>query len=217
VPTRTGARRRRRRPRRDRSSRRSSRHLRCFEELQYRAGVGRSHACMLDERDPMRTERFAHLRKVREDRGDDLEVAEHRRCEQVETGTVLEQVEGDLAPPHVRSGAETGLPVAATPVPGGVHERRLLFEERAYDVEVAVGARDEGLDLRRIELWRRVAHARALSAAALPARRPKTTHSSSELPIMRFLPWVPPAISPQAKTPSSVVSACSSITSPPFW
>ena len=41
-------------------------------------------------------------------------------------------------------------------------------------------------------------HARAFSAAARPARRPKTTHSSSEFPIMRLRPWVPPAISPHA-------------------
>ena len=80
------------------------------------------------------------------------------------------------------------------------------------DVEMRSGVRD-----RRVEIGRHDAHVRALSAAACPARRPKTAHSSSELPIMRFLPWVPPAISPQAKTPSSVVSACSEITSPPFW
>ena len=42
-----------------------------------------------------------------------------------------------------------------------------------------------------------LAHA-AFSAAALPARRPNTVHSSSELPIMRLRPCVPPAISPQA-------------------
>ena len=63
----------------------------------------------------------------------------------------------------------------------------------------------------------RRAHRLAFSEAARPARRPKTTHSSSELPIMRLRPWVPPAISPQAYRPSSVVSACSSITRPPFW
>ena len=80
------------------------------------------------------------------------------------------------------------------------------------DVEVRGGVRDG-----RVEVGRHDGHARALSVAAFPARRPKTAHSRSELPIMRFLPWVPPAISPQAKTPSSVVSACSSITSPPFW
>src|SRR5262249_19170346 len=42
------------------------------------------------------------------------------------------------------------------------------------------------------------AHALAFSAAALPARRPKTTHSSRLLPIMRLRPCVPPAISPHA-------------------
>ena len=42
------------------------------------------------------------------------------------------------------------------------------------------------------------AHAFAFVAAALPARRPKTTHSRREFPIMRFRPCVPPAISPHA-------------------
>ena len=80
------------------------------------------------------------------------------------------------------------------------------------DVEMRRGVCDGSVE---IGCERR--HERDLIAAALPARRPNTAHSSSELPIMRFLPWVPPAISPQAKTPSRVVSACSSITSPPFW
>ena len=42
------------------------------------------------------------------------------------------------------------------------------------------------------------AHTLAFSAAALPARRPKTQHSRREFPIMRFRPCVPPAISPHA-------------------
>src|SRR4029453_4138224 len=60
------------------------------------------------------------------------------------------------------------------------------------------------------------AHAPAFLAAAAPARRPKTVHSSRELPIIRLRPCVPPAISPAAKMPSTVVSPCSSMTSPPF-
>ena len=159
-----------------------------------------------------------HLREVREDRADDVEVAERRRREQVEPRAVLDEEERDLAAAHVRSRSQARLPVAAAPVPGGVDQLRFLLQERGDGVDVAVRLRHELLHQLRIELRRRVAHApRLLSAAALPARRPKTTHSSSEFPIMRFLPWVPPAISPHAKTPSSVVSACSSITSPPFW
>src|SRR5579862_3903581 len=61
------------------------------------------------------------------------------------------------------------------------------------DVEVGGGVLD-GL----LEVGRDRAHAAAFCAAARPARRPKTTHSSSELPIMRLRPWVAPAISPQA-------------------
>ena len=172
---------------------------------------------MLDQRNAVRPERVAHLRIRGEGRAHHFEVTEHRRREKVESRAVLEEKERDVAPSHVRCGAEPGLPVSASPVPRSIDETRLLGEKRADDLEIAMCIRDEGLHLRRIELRRCVAHVPALSAAAFPARRPKTAHSRSELPIMRFLPWVPPAISPQAKTPSSVVSARSSITSPPFW
>src|SRR5262249_14932327 len=70
---------------------------------------------------------------------------------------------------------------------------------------------------RVLKIGRDRAHPRAFSAAAAPARLPKTVHSSSELPIIRLRPCVPPAISPHANTPSSVVSPWSSITRPPFW
>src|SRR5262249_14322647 len=61
------------------------------------------------------------------------------------------------------------------------------------------------------------APALALSAARRPPRRPTPQPSSREFPITRLRRCVPPAISPQAKGPPSVVSACSSITRPPFW
>ena len=64
------------------------------------------------------------------------------------------------------------------------------------DVEVRGGVLD-----RLLEVGGDVdAHGQAFAfvAAALPARRPKTTHSRRELPIMRFRPCVPPAISPHA-------------------
>src|SRR5688500_7004363 len=62
------------------------------------------------------------------------------------------------------------------------------------DVEVRRGVLDSVLEI----CCRDSAHALAFSAAALPARRPKTQHSRRELRIMRLRPWVPPAISPQA-------------------
>ena len=61
------------------------------------------------------------------------------------------------------------------------------------DVEVRRGVLDGVLQIGGDD-----AHALAFSAAAFPARRPNTTHSSSELPIIRLRPCVPPAISPQA-------------------
>src|SRR6266511_340343 len=59
------------------------------------------------------------------------------------------------------------------------------------DVQVRRGVLDDAFEIRGD-------HAFAFSAAALPARRPKTQHSRSEFPIMRLRPWVPPAISPHA-------------------
>src|SRR5439155_7308533 len=196
--------------------RRSSRHLGRLEELEYRPRVLASCSRMLDERNPVRALRVVHLGKVREHTADYVEVPEHRGREEIEAGAVLEQQERDLAPAHVRGGAERGLPVPAAPVPGGVDERRLLLESLANVLEVAVRARDERLDRVRIERCWFLLHVCAHSAAAFPARRPKTVHSRSEFPIIRFRPCVPPAISPQAKTPSSVVSARSSMTRPPF-
>ena len=61
------------------------------------------------------------------------------------------------------------------------------------DVEVGGGVGDDRLDIGGYGV-----HVLAFSAAARPARRPKTQHSSRELPIIRFRPCVPPAISPQA-------------------
>ena len=99
---------------------------------------------------------------------------------------------------------------------GGVRERvaqvlRDVLQRPDVQVRSRVldGALEIGVD-RRAQLL-------LLSAAALPALRPKTQHSSSELPIIRLRPCVPPAISPHAKRPSSVVSPSVSITRPPFW
>ena len=108
------------------------------------------------------------------------------------------------------------LPGDARLAPGGVRERvaQVLRDVlQRPDVQVGGGVFDRAVQIRidcRAQLM-------LLSAAAFPARRPKTQHSSSELPIIRFLPCVPPAISPQAKRPSSVVSPSVSITRPPFW
>src|SRR6476659_2672355 len=77
------------------------------------------------------------------------------------------------------------------------------------DVQMRCRVLDDSFQLGRDHL--------ALSAAARPALRPNTQHSRRLFPIIRLRPCVPPAISPQAYRPSTVVSACSSITKPPFW
>src|SRR5439155_309478 len=52
-------------------------------------------------------------------------------------------------------------------------------------------------------------NARAYCAAYVPARRPKTSRSESELPPRRLAPWSPPPTSPAAKRPGTV-AACDS-------
>ena len=74
-------------------------------------------------------------------------VPQHRRGEEIEASSVLEEKQGDLTPSHVCGGSETRLPVATTPVPGGIDEPRLLCEKRTDGVDVTVGAGDEGPDL----------------------------------------------------------------------
>ena len=79
---------------------------------------------------------------------------------------------------------------------GGVGERvaEVLRDVlQRPDVEVRRGVLDDLL-----EIGGDRHHAAAFAAAAAPARRPKTQHSRSELPIIRLRPCVPPAISPQA-------------------
>ena len=89
--------------------------------------------------------------------------------------------------------ALTGTEVSRSPRVGERVAQVLRDVLQRPDVEVRGGVLDDLL-----EIGGDRAHALALSAAARPARRPKTQHSSSELPIIRLRPCVPPAISPQA-------------------
>ena len=57
---------------------------------------------------------------------DDIEFAEHRRREDIEARAVFEQKVGDVFASHMCRGAEGGFKIAATPIPGGVDEGRLL-------------------------------------------------------------------------------------------
>jgi len=69
-----------------------------------------------------------HLRMRGEHGLDDLELAQHRRNEEVEAGAVGEQELRDVTPSHVACRAERGFPVAVAPVPGGIGERRIPVE-----------------------------------------------------------------------------------------
>src|ERR687895_2672052 len=124
---------------------------RSFEQLDYGAGMLAAYFGVLEQRDPVRASGGSQLREGAEHRAHDLRLAEHRRGENVQARAPVEQVERDVAPPHVRSRAETRLPVASAPVPGGVHERGLLLEELADGVEIAMRVADEALHELRIQ------------------------------------------------------------------
>ena len=67
---------------------------------------------------------LARLGVRREDRADDVELAEHRGDEYIQACAVGQEELRDVATSHVPGRAERGLPVAAAPVPGGVDEGR---------------------------------------------------------------------------------------------
>ena len=56
------------------------------------------------------------------------------------------------------------------------------------------------------------------SAAPIPARRPNTSRSESELPPRRFDPCIPPATSPAANSPGTPTAAAvsGSTSTPPI-
>src|SRR5438445_11777875 len=100
---------------------------------------------MRSKRDAVRSEGGSHVRMSGKDRAHDVDLAEHRRCEEVEARAVFEEQFGDIAAPHVCGCAERALPVAAAPVPGGVDELRLRTECVADRIDVAMRVADERL------------------------------------------------------------------------
>ena len=61
-------------------------------------------------------------------RADDVERAEHRGDEDVEPRALADEKFRDVAIAHVAGAAQSGLEVAAAPVPGRIEQRRLLGE-----------------------------------------------------------------------------------------
>jgi hypothetical protein len=86
----------------------------------------------------------------------DLQFPEHRSSEDVESCAKGEQQLGDVASPDVRGGSESGLPVAAAPVPAGIYERRVVVESLPNGFEIPVGIRDELADEVGLESGRSV-------------------------------------------------------------
>ena len=60
---------------------------------------------------------------------------------------------GDIPATHVRRRSESRLPVATSPVPAGIDERRFLFEQLCDAIEVAVGVIHELVDQFRELRW----------------------------------------------------------------
>src|SRR5262245_14835572 len=121
---------------------------------------------MLAERDSVRSLRIAHLRVRREDRANDLHVAEHRRGEDVEPCAVAEEELGDVAPAHVRRRAERSLPVAAAPVPGRIRERGVGLQRCPNRVEVTMRVAYEFLDVAHLVASFGLAPAASISRAS---------------------------------------------------
>jgi hypothetical protein len=73
-------------------------------------------------------------------------MAEHGGGKDIHTRSVLEQQQGDVFPPHVRRGSQSGFPVTAAPIPGGIDDGLVPAQQIANPVEIAVGIVDEVVD-----------------------------------------------------------------------
>src|SRR6185295_15256194 len=104
-----------------------------------------------DEGNAVRSLEIDHRGIVRQEGFYDLDLSHHSGAEDVHAGAVGEQELGYGLVAHVRGAAQGGLPIAAAPIPRGVDQRRLLLEQLAGAVELAVTGDDELADHVEVE------------------------------------------------------------------
>ena len=91
----------------------------------------------------MRPKPAPSVRHRRDNGADNVKMAQHGGSKNVHAGAVLEQMQRDIAAPHVCGGTQSGLPVAGTPVPCGIEQRGLLRQQVANAGEIGVRIVDE--------------------------------------------------------------------------
>jgi len=92
--------------------------------------------------DAVGTARALDARLCRDERFDDVEMAEHCGGEDGRTSALGEEVFSNGTVAHVRCGAEGIFPIAEAPVPCGASERGMRVDELPYALEIEVGDHD---------------------------------------------------------------------------
>src|SRR6476619_2246770 len=98
---------------------------------------------MRDQGNAMRSGGMAGPGLRRYDRLDDIQMAQHRRREDVDPRASGDEEAGDVAPPHMGGGSKARLPIAAAPIPGRIEARRMVFEERGDLLRIRMRYVDE--------------------------------------------------------------------------
>ena len=107
---------------------------------------GASRLGMREQRNSVRASPRPRPRHGFQRGANDRQVAEHGRGEDVHARAVFDEIERDVAPPHMRGGPEPRLPVAVAPIPGCVDQRRMLSKQLPHAIEIAMRLADELVD-----------------------------------------------------------------------
>src|SRR5690348_2605274 len=106
---------------------------------------------MGDQRDAMRTQNIDSIRVCLDGGSDDVQIPKHGCGKEVETGSVVQQIESNIPSAHVSRRPEGSLEVSAAPIPTTVDQCRFQCEQFFYTIQITVGIPHEVLNETRFD------------------------------------------------------------------
>ena len=102
--------------------------------------------CVYDQRNPVWAFHNCDERIVVDRRSHDVEFAQHRCSENIDSRTPVQHIHCDVHAAHVYCRSEARFPVSATPVPARIDQGRFFGKQFSHAFEVAISTRDEIAD-----------------------------------------------------------------------